>query len=403
MFEHTGLCAEQNKPLTQTLTIDDGTGKLYNYVLTKQLSWKEYTVTPNFIVSPEEPSILESAQITDTSIDNFNVILNNGIMYDFNEDGIIENVEENSTISKILSVPREQDIIQYVSYFTGWETKVTSKTKTILKTNLPPQVCNEILESGICTPKHIFTSCSVDFEDTNPQSLTINWKIFRNINSVITLDETDSENPVKLVTSDGEPIWEELGSVDNNPVFTWIYSSEGQFKLTETAIDTDGAESSLDRIYDVTFDVCGTSPGNPSGDGFTGSGIIEVESGKWQIIAFPLERMYWDTTTHRFKKSEDQNFVSTIHNCVIAQLEDVYQRPAKELIEVANAMVGDNEETFWNYIPGFTKESSEHNFPLVYKDIDNDSNNTIITKKEIVGFWVKSSADFTFNIKWEMF
>jgi len=396
-FQHISDCPGTKK-ITQTLVIDDGTGKLYNYVLDKSLTWIEYTITPDFSTNPEEPTILETTDIIPGIDDPFDVVETDGVDYNFTVSEEL-NKQEDETVQQVLPTPVEQDITQTVRYFTGWEIKTNSITKTITKTNIPPQVCNTISSSGICTPKHIFTSCSTDAEDTDPQSLKIDWRLYFNINSIIVVDDSDPDNVVRTVDSDGDPEWEELSYVEDNPVFEWIYSQEGQFKLTEYATDTADDTSSVDRFYDVLFETCGedTTPEDP--DTFSGHGTVEVEAGKWQILAFPLENRVWDSENHTFVNASENP--SNFYNCIVKQLEDRYDTDITNLIQVANAMVGDSNETFWNYIPGFTKETSEHNFPLVYVD-ENDDASTDTIKKEIVGFWIKSKADFTFTIEWSI-
>jgi hypothetical protein len=65
---------------------------------------------------------------------------------------------------------------------------------------------------------------------------------------------------------------------------------------------------------------------------------------------------------------------------------------------VINTAVGDLGGQMYNYIPGFTKETSTHNFNLVNIDDDNDLSDDI-TKFEICGFWIKAK-DRNFKIKW---
>jgi len=126
------------------------------------------------------------------------------------------------------------------------------------------------------------------------------------------------------------------------------------------------------------------------GDGnFAGEGTISVEANVWQLIALPLENQVW--LDGKMQKSDEQ---STIKNCVVDQLEDVYDRPAEELFKVANCAIGDEGGQLRNYIPGFTKDTSVHNFPLVYIDDNGDT-----TSKEIVGFWIRSLEEFIITWK----
>lgn len=413
-FQHIGLCAETNKPIKQILTIDDGTGKLYEYELTKDLTWKEYSISPNFDTEPVEPTILDNTNINPLIDDPFDVVgysykdqdhLNNDgdtvdnkspVDYNFYEDGVqIEKGEEES-VQQILSVPREQQITQTVRYFTGWEVKEDSITKTVNKTNLPPQVCNTLDASCYTVPTHLFTSCSTDYEDTDPSTLSTTWELYYDANSTIQVDTDENGKTVKTVIYDeANPDWQLL-ETHTGFTFYWVYSREGRYKINEKTTDTDGDSSEADRFENIVFTECGKEEVLEEGV-FKGAGEIEIEANTWQLIAMPLENSYWDVTTHSFKN--DENIQSTIYNSVIVQLEDRYQVPAKDLFKVANAYIGDINK-FYNYITGFTKETSEHNFPLVFIDTADDVQNSKI-KKEIVGFWVKA-YDMPFTIQWEI-
>ena len=390
-FQITQKCPGTFK-IKQILTIDDGTGKTYEYELDKNLTWKEYTINPSFINTPEEPTIRDNVIIEDKTEDPYNVIQEKGIRYDFGQDGTKNDLEKGSTTNIILTKPHEQEVIQYIKYFTGFEIKEVKYSKIIKKTNIAPTVCNTIEENGVCSPKHIFTSCSIDPEDTDPTKLKIDWKLYKDNNAEVYKDEDGVKKIKKGETED----WIIIKELNDNPVFEYIYQEEGRYKLIEYATDIDGDTNSAERIYDVFFEDCSIPDYNDNY--FRGKGSIEVEPGKYQIIAMPLENMYWDENTHSFKY--DKNIRSTIYNSVVKQLEDRYNRPAKELFKVANCYIGDINK-FYNYIPGFTKETSEHNFPLVYIDTDDDVGDNI-EKKEIVGFWIKSIVDFAFTIKWEI-
>lgn len=89
------------------------------------------------------------------------------------------------------------------------------------------------------------------------------------------------------------------------------------------------------------------------------TGTIELERGKWQLISIPEAGKVKDIFLDR-----------------LATQEGV---AASELFEVVSAYPG-NIDYFLTYIPGFTDDTSVHNFDLVIDD--NGS-------KEITGFWVK--------------
>jgi len=409
-FRHIGLCAEENKPLEQIITIDDGTGKLYYYSLTKELTWREYTISPEFSTNPAEPSILDIATIIPNIYDPFDVVgysskdinhdNNTGdtldivlpVDYDFGQDGTKINKGEHEEVLLELTKPRSQDIKQTVRYFTGWKIKTAELTKSISKTNLPPEVCRILEENIYVVPVHTYLSCSTDFEDINPTTLTINWKLYRDINSTINITQDVDGNEIRTVIYDPNNIvWELVTETNNNPAFSWTYNEEGYYKIFEEVVDTDGASTDSETEFDISFGL--VTSGNGSIE--KPKGVIEVEASTWQLCAIPMKTGYWDKNFHRIV--DDGVTKSTIQNIVIDQIEDIYNIPSNQLIKVINGYVGD-ENIFRNFIPGFTQDTSIHNFSLVFTDEDEDVAATG-TKFEIAGFWIKAKA-LNFLIKW---
>lgn len=409
-FQHIASCPSSSVPIKQYLTIDDGTGKLFTYELQKDLTWKEYTITPNFSTDPIEPTIIDNTDIIPNIDDPYDVVgykdkdqthdNNDGdtlddilpVDYDLFEDGTRTEKGEDETITEVLSVPREQHIKQTVRYFTGWEVKYVELEKVIQKTNIPPKACNELDASCYTVPVHYYTSCSTDQED-NPEDLTINWHLYKDNNSYVEISEDDDGNEVRTVVHDDDNLdWVEVATREGNPAFSYTYNDEGYYKLTEIAIDKDDAENNVDRLYDIVFKSCGS---DTSEQDLMASGIIEVEANVWQLCAIPMVYGYWNKDTHKIAYNKDVR--STVKNVIIDQIEDVYGTEAKDLIIVINGYVGD-ENIYRNYVPGFTKDTSVHNFKLVYIDEDYDVDDDI-TKFEISGFWIKSKGT-PFEIKW---
>ncbi len=88
-------------------------------------------------------------------------------------------------------------------------------------------------------------------------------------------------------------------------------------------------------------------------------GTVELQRGNWQLIAIPEEGKVKDIFIDRLSTQEGV--------------------PATELIKVASAYPG-HINKFLSYIPGFTSETSEHNFDLIVYDN---------TSREITAFWVE--------------
>lgn len=409
-FQHIGLCAQIGKPLTQTITIDDGTGKLYDYTITKNLIWREYTITPDFTTSPIEPTILDNTIISPNIDDPYDVVgfkskdQNHGdnlgdilddtlpIDYDFASDGESLNNGEFSDVQKVLSEPRSQRLEQTVRYFTGWEVKSSTIVKNITKTNLPPEVCSTLDEAVYTVPVHSYLSCSTDFEDVDPTSLRIDWDLYIDANSYVDVTTNASGDEVRTVITD--PLnqdWVLVKEVQNNPAFSWTYNDEGQYRLVETATDTDGASTEGEKTFPITFGIVDATGGTVERP----TGVIEVERNVWQLCAIPQKTGFWDKTLHKIV--DDGVTTSTIKNVVIDQIEDVYGVGSSQLIKVINGYQGDID-SFFNYIPGLTLDNSVHNFRLVVTDDDED---VVLTgnKYEISGFWIKAKG-LDFLIKW---
>lgn len=119
-----------------------------------------------------------------------------------------------------------------------------------------------------------------------------------------------------------------------------------------------------------------------------GSGIIEVEPNRWQLVSIPIKYGYWDSNLH--KHIHDDVTIARIKNYVVDQIEDVYGVDANTMVEVFNTYFGDVNK-YYNFIPNVTDPLSIHNFELGYQD----TNDT-----EYTGFWIKSVYDSVFLITW---
>jgi hypothetical protein len=285
-------------------------------------------------------------------------------------------------------------VTQTVRYFSGWEIKTAEISKDITKTNIAPEACNTQDMSCFTVPTAVYTSCSTDQEDS-AMNLTIDWKLYLDENSTIEITEDDQGDEVRTVVYDENNTDYVLAtSKDNNPVFSWTYNNEGHYKLVEIATDTDGDSNEAIREFDIIFKKC-TDELAENEQTVQAAGIIELEADVWQLVAIPMTTGYWDKTKHKIIKNPD--IKSTVKNVIVDQIEDVYGVDAKDYFKVINGYMGDVNK-FYNYIPGFTKDTSVHNFQLVYADADEDVQDGI-TKFEITGFWLKALGQ-NFTIKW---
>jgi hypothetical protein len=119
-------------------------------------------------------------------------------------------------------------------------------------------------------------------------------------------------------------------------------------------------------------------------------GEIQIESGKWQLIAIPVRFGYWDDSVSPGQLVHDGTTVAKINEYVIKQLEDKY---GTGVVSSANTYHGD-VDAFYNFIPGTTNPASPHNFQLTYMDS---------SRPEVSGFWIKSEHTSDMILEWGEF
>lgn len=106
------------------------------------------------------------------------------------------------------------------------------------------------------------------------------------------------------------------------------------------------------------------------------TGVIDIEAGKWQLIAIASRRGAWSATNNRL---EFNAATAKVKEYVVDQLEDVY---GAGCVTVCKAYPGD-VDAYRSFVPGSTPAGSVHNFPLMYQEEDGSW--------EPVGFWLKSN------------
>lgn len=225
---------------------------------------------------------------------------------------------------------------------------------------------------------------------------------------------TPDENCYLCIQFGPYPIFVRVGNPD--PLFLFYYVQEGQTISCRQVLGTDGSIHSSGTMVELGkgfyyyipttndpsfFEIWDTALSKwmpwymkipyTTSIGM-GKGTIELEPDQWQLLAIPIKYGYWDNTES--KLVHDSVTRATIHNYVNAQLEDKYGVDGETLYDTANAYIGDNN-TFLNYVPNLTLESSVHNFPLVYED---DQGGTIYD--EVTPWLIKSKHSTSLEIEW---
>jgi len=132
-------------------------------------------------------------------------------------------------------------------------------------------------------------------------------------------------------------------------------------------------------------------PAAPSAVNSVTKGNLQVEDG-FQLLSIPVEFGYWDITTHQH--IHDGVTRANIKNYVMDQIEDKTGLAANTQVEFANTYPGDLG-VFRTYVPGVTNGLSTNNFELVYYDVSG-----AITRKEPMGFWIKTVTGASFTLEW---
>ena len=367
------------KDITVDVDFNDGWDNIYTHRETYEVTAIPYTVpTIDFSWSPLHPTVLDNIEFTQDNNDSRTKGPIQFVQFDAYNNGTIENVDTVGNGSNIVSSFSKSSKFYYkfsnkqnnvdlsiiATYSDGWDNQTTTITKNMSMSNIPPISSYVTHSEGICVPSYVWTATSVDLDDAESE-LVYEW----------------------ILTKQNGSTWDEVkrGSLKT---FSYPFQYEGVYSLQLTTSDDSASHHTIEDTFSVAFEPCGGAVISKM------SGMIEIESNVWQLIAIPIEFGFWDTVQN--KLVHDNATKATIENYVLAQLSYKYGKPARDLVEVANAYYGDENE-FRSYVPGHTPASSKDNFPLVYSDVDPRGG---ITYSEITGFWIKSKHNVNMILKW---
>jgi hypothetical protein len=116
------------------------------------------------------------------------------------------------------------------------------------------------------------------------------------------------------------------------------------------------------------------------------SGTVQIEPGVWNMISIPSAYGEWNATTHQLDTTVA---FAKVKNYVIDQLMDKY--PTCTIVRCSRYWGDDN--SYRDYIPGVTPESSAGNFELMPLDTGSGL-------REMVGFWLFINHTTVLNLEW---
>ena len=234
-----------------------------------------------------------------------------------------------------------------ITWFDGFNSLDIIHQEIINMTNLVPEF--DLLVEVVGDPANNqdrFTISNLLDPDGDTTLVEIKWVIeFK----------TPFDNIYKVVIDNGYP-----ADIDQDPK-EWIFEIGGDYRITAYAKDSNGGESS--RSVDITFNENAQC---------TGAGSIKLNNNNWQLIAIPTDG-----------KTVGDYFIPKVEAAIQAYDST---KTAADVIEVCSAYPG-HINKFLSYIPGFTLNTSEHNFSLVIADG--------VDIKEVTGFWVKVKNYYT--------
>jgi hypothetical protein len=211
----------------------------------------------------------------------------------------------------------------------------------ILMSNLPPEFTLENIAIGDELSNDMrYNILNLTDPDGDDDLIELKWRIeFK----------TPFDNVYKTVYNPGYPTIPNLDSKE------WIFNVSGDYRITATAKDSFGAETSRSVVNTFTYSAA-----------CAGYGKIKLNSDTWQMISIPIEN-----------KTVEEYFLKKVDDAI--KLYGINYKTS-DVIDVCVAYPGHLDKHL-SYVPGFTDTNSEHNFKHVISDGSNIN--------EITGFWIK--------------
>jgi hypothetical protein len=296
---------------------------------------------PNFDWTPNRPSIQDTFVVTNQAVDINSRIAN--IVYKLDGSVLFNNYDKAYSWMQMLGSTYQSThtINTDILWNDGFTDNTIIYSETITMTNLAPTftILNEVV-GEVASNHNRFTLQDLLDPDGPSNQIAVKWTISY---------KTPFDNIYKVVYDPGYPAVIDLSFRE------WIFNIQGEYRVTATAKDIHGEESS--RSVDLNF---------ASGSQCQGTGSIRLNNNNWQLVAIPVRN-----------KVISDYFIAKVTAAV-----QVYNpsKTAADVIEVASAYPG-HVNKFLSYIPGFTSPTSEHNFSHMLADGS--------SVNEITAFWVK--------------
>jgi len=299
------------------------------------------TPIADIIWSPEVPNVNDTLTITGNNTDVDGTVV--AISYKFDNVEIANNTNLSYQWIQSLGSTYQTSypVHSNVTWNDGFDNHTIVHLETLIMENLAPTFTLDTEVIGAVDDNHIkFSPLNITDPDGDDASVGVKWKIeFK----------TPFDNQYKTVMESDYP-----AQINQDPK-EYIFTQAGDYRVTATIKDSFGLETSEDSV--VNFNSSTTC---------TGSGTIRLNNNNWQLIAIPVEN-----------KTVGNYFIPKVADAI--KTYDV-DKDASDVIEVCSAYPG-HINKFLSYIPGFTLDSSEHNFNLTMVDG--------VDIKEVTGFWIK--------------
>lgn len=324
VYESSGV-----KSVNTEVNFDDGWSNVYVHQTALDVTAMVYEEPILELTwDPVEPTIEDIVTFTQDHISVRDLVTAKGridnVTVDHYNDGALEETALAGTDQFTYQYSTKEDgigIKLVAQYWDGYEDQTVELLKTIDMSNIPPVADYARVDNGVCVPAYVWTATTSDLDDDDT-TLVHSWLLYEVIDG----------NSSQLTSGAGVE-------------FSYPFQYEGSYKLVLKSTDAEGDWSEKEDLFDITFSECSSS------GGVSGSGIIRLESDRFEMVSVPVEGR-------------------TVAGYFIAKLEEVTGKAAIESIDFVKAYPSNSVSNgkYVGFVPGVTNPASSNNFNLVEDD-----------------------------------
>ena len=257
----TAISSSPTNDTPVEIKVTNKKGQVVTDILAIQIRYN--SPIPDVTWSPENPSVTDTFTITGNIQDPDGRITN--IAYKFDGELVANTTDPNYSWTQDLGTEYQEThtVNSDVSWNDGFSDLFIEHQETIYMTNLAPTF--DLVYEVIGDPENNdlkFTAANLTDPDGDDNLLELKWMIEY---------KTPFDNTYKVVYNPGYPATPDLTSKE------WIFNTQGDYRVTATAKDGYGLETSHSVI--VSFDTGAT---------YEGKGKIKLNNNVWQLIAIPV-------------------------------------------------------------------------------------------------------------------